>query len=233
MYNHESYGRDAEGPIIFGRPQSREVLLMQFRAIAFHLGVFIYWLVASHVLVNMFLYLGAGMWFLGAIAAYALPNERENVIRRTHYFVATYSSLVGFRLFLLLITSIPVEEWGRALGVSLHDAFSMTAERYLETMFVILALSVPAAYVAYIGQLFFAFRSNVDVRDRTKQIIRTGEQRSLSDRARTREYSRRRERYETVAEQDEPLDDRRAESPNPMGNNNPRSPDRRRGRRRV
>lgn len=190
MYGHEQFREDMSRPVVFVRPQSREVLLMQFRAIAFHTGVFVYWLIASHLLVDMFLYLGAAMWALGAIATIALPNERENIIRRTQYFITAYSSLVGFKVFTFFINNIPLSEWGRALGVSLHDAFGMTAMNYIEVMFFILAFGIPASYFIYIGQLFFTFRSNVDIRVRTQQIIRTGEQRSVEQRRRTRQRAR-------------------------------------------
>lgn len=192
MYGHEPVHGELERPVVFAKRQSKEIFLLQLRALAFHAAVFLYWLIASHFLVDMFLYFGAGMWLLGSVAAKALPNESEGIIRRTQYFVTAYSSLVGFKVFTFFLNNIPLSEWGRALGVSLHGAFGMTAMNYLEVMFFVMAFGIPASFVVYIGQLFFTFRSKIDAETRTKQLIRTGQQRSREASRLTRERSRRR-----------------------------------------
>lgn len=182
MQGKNNIRHEMDSPIVFARKQSNEILVKQIRALAFHAGVFLYWIVASHLLVDLFLILGAIMWVLGAITAYAVPNERENTIRNTHRFMLAYSSLVGYKLILTVITRIPESEWSRALGVNVGSAFVMTASNYLQTMFAIMAIGIPVAFVVAMGSTFFTFRSSVDVRERTEQIIRTGEQRTLSDR---------------------------------------------------
>src|SRR5690606_6497554 len=186
MYDHEQFRQDMSRPVVFVHPHSREIFLMQLRALSFHFGVFLYWLVASHFLTDMFLYMGAIMWVLGAIATIVLPNERENIVRRTQFFILAYSSMIGFKLFMFFVNNIPLSEWGRALGISLHEAFQMTAINYLSTLFWLLAIGIPFSYAIYLGHMHFVYRSNVDARERTQQILRTGPQRTIQDRRRTR-----------------------------------------------
>lgn len=186
MYDNEDLHSDSNTPVVFTRRQSNEVHAKQIRALAFHAAVFVYWLIASHLLVDLFLILGAAMWAVGAISAQVIPNEREGIIRNTHRFIIAFSSLIGYKLLLVVLSSIPGSEWSRALGIQIGEAFTLTATNYLSTMFLIFAIGIPVSFVVAMGVSFFTFRSGVDVRERTEQVIRTGTQRTVQDRREAR-----------------------------------------------
>lgn len=182
---------DPERGVIFARKQPNDVLIAQVRALSAHAIIFAYWLIVSLIMGDMFLYFGAAMWLIGAIACKVLPNERDSIIRNTQRFVVSYSSLIIFKIFVYFVTQTPTSQWGRALGLTMTEAFTTTALNYITMVFWISSFGIPLAYLTYVVSVFFTFRSNVDVRERTRQIVRTGEQRTLADRKETRERARR------------------------------------------
>ena len=195
---------DQERSVVFARKQPNDVLIAQIRALSAHAAIFAYWLIASLLLTDMFLYFGAAMWLMGAFACTLLPNERESIIRNTQRFVVSYSSLVIVKIFVYFITETPTSEWGRALGITMTEAFTNTALNYITMVFWISSFGIPLAYLTYIVSVFFTYRSNVDVRERTKQIVRTGEQRTLADRRESRKRARRQAEQQEAVSNEQP-----------------------------
>ncbi|MFW6025583.1 MAG: hypothetical protein ACOCRX_04510 [Candidatus Woesearchaeota archaeon] len=175
FYKNRSRG---ENPVLYQKNSALEYTLKKkIKSFLFMLFVFASWLLASHFHVRFILEFGALMWFFTAIVVFIMQNERKNIILRLQQTMLGYCwGALLYKIVVMRLANIPTEEWSRALGYQVPEAFTGNIAGWMGTMSVIVMAGVPIAYGAYLGQKFYAIRTNRKVADRRKEYMRTGEQ---------------------------------------------------------
>ena len=134
---------------------------------------FVLWLVVSYNYIPMVFYLGAGMWILGGISAWKLPQEAPKIANKTRFTVLSYVlGLVALRCIVFLILKTPKEIWCQVLLTEMPEAVITSVTGFLSMTFVISMFMGFIGYLNYIMQLFTFHRTSKTVDDHMIKIMR-------------------------------------------------------------
>ena len=154
----------------------------RLKLIGIYLAIIISVLICFFFATRVVLYMITFMWVVGAISVKFLKGDREEMAAKIQNYSLGYCLLlITIKIMIGFVIGTPMSEWSRALGVSLPAAASGTLSGYLPMMFLIISFGFPLAYFRVVAQRWSIAHDNEDVVKRREEIMRTGNQNTLTN----------------------------------------------------